>query len=137
MLPPATQGEIEVCLAKLFVDTSSRLVVVLSPTGQVLAWQGTGVYDALIREQASGQGPTLDPNVREHIAPPYAPCAGYCRHPRPFSSCTPLTPLGGNRDASHRGLGKQSPSRAHSMLSLQISVARGSAGQCPDAAASD
>ena len=73
MLPPATQREIEVCLAKLLVDTSSSLVVVLSPTAQVLAWQGMGVYDALIQEQASGQGPTLDPNVREHIAPPSAP----------------------------------------------------------------
>ena len=55
-------------------------------------------------------------------------CAGYRRHPRTFSACTPVTPRVGNRDASHRVPGKQLPSRAHPMRLLRLPVARESAG---------
>lgn len=67
MLPTASRREIEVSLAKLLVDTASSLAILMSPTGHVFAWQGTGTYDAAIQSQGDAHLPVLDPDVRRLI----------------------------------------------------------------------
>lgn len=67
MLPDATQRELERCLARLLVDIASSLVVLMSPTRHVFAWQGIGVHDTLILAGGSTQMPILDANVRRRM----------------------------------------------------------------------